>query len=325
MGKTFFKELQQKAKALEVEYSEAPWDYHWAVKKVLPENFDTTFLYHYTSQAGAHGILTSKSIWATDAFFLNDPQEVAWGRKALQTACKRLDEAVQAELSRMLTALTRISAEDGREFDGLLRNRAYTVSLSTNGDVLRQWRGYGGTRGVALGFNLKLLANVCPDALLAPVLYEPQEALADLFYHDLCAMLSGGERDRQASYELCDRLIERYATFLPLVKNPDYQDEEEWRLVIPGFQVNENIPRWRSGTNYATPHLTIGLWEGSVHTRLIDQYRAQSARERPIDQPAAYRGCRAVMGPEAHPLASQFFDRTLKGAVEESAITYRSP
>lgn len=322
---TFFEELRQKAKELKVEYSEAQWDYRWAVKKELPEDFAKTCLYHYTSQAGAHGILTSKSIWATDAFFLNDPQEVAWGRKALRTAYEQLDNDTQEEFGRVLTSLTEVGAEDGRQFAGLLRNRAYTVSFSTNGDALRQWRAYGGTRGVALGFNLKLLANTQPDVLLAPVLYKDQKTLAERFYHDLLSTVNRGKRDQLSSSALCDRLIERYATFLPLAKNPDYEDEEEWRLVIPGYKVPENLPRWHSGVSYTTPHITIGLWENGEYTELPNPDENQVARERHINRVVLPVGCRAVMGPEAHPLAKQFLDKMLKGAVGDSEIEFRSP
>lgn len=202
VNKTFFEELQYKAKELEVEYSEAQWDYRWAVEKRLPEDFERTFLYHYTSQVGAHGILTSRSIRATDAYFLNDPQEVEWGREAFRTAYKRLDSGTQRKFEQVLTSLTRVSAADGQQFDGLLRNRAFTVSFSTNGNDLSQWRAYSGTRGVALGFNLKLLANVKPDALLAPVLYKDRETLTELFYQDLHVTLARGNRDQLPSSKL---------------------------------------------------------------------------------------------------------------------------
>jgi len=304
---TFFDVLQGVAGELEVKYSEAHWNYPWPLKKELPEDYDRTFLYHYTSQAGAHGILDSKSIWADDAFFLNDPQEVAWGREALKTAIERLDTSKQAQLKQVLSSLTKVSADDGHQAGGLVRSRAYTVSFSKNEDVLRQWRAYGGSRGVALGFNLKLLAKTQPDALLAPVLYKEQEVLADLFYNDLTTALESDEARQLKPSDRRNHLIERYATLLPLAKSPDYEDEEEWRLVVPGFRVREAVPKWRSGRDYATPYLTLGLWDDKTKGQLD-----------------AFQGCHAVMGPEAHPLARQFFDKTLKGRVVTSKIKFRS-
>ncbi len=180
------------------------------MKKELPEGYGSTYLYHYTSQAGAHGVLNSQSIWATDASFLNDPQEVAWGRKALKNAYGRLEAPAQKKLRQMYAQPIEVNADEGHQFNGLVRNRAYTFSFSTNGDALRQWRAYGGSRGVALGFNLELLANTRPDALLAPVLYKNQGMLAEHFYYDLCAVLDSHEAQQLTRKKLCNHLIERH-------------------------------------------------------------------------------------------------------------------
>ena len=40
-------------------------------------------LYHYTSPAGLKGILETSSLWAADADFLNDAQELQFGRPQL--------------------------------------------------------------------------------------------------------------------------------------------------------------------------------------------------------------------------------------------------
>lgn len=95
-------------------------------------------------------------------------------------------------------------------------------------------------------------------------------------------------------------------------------------MVIPGYKVPEDVPIWHSGLNYAKPYITIGLWEDGCHTKLPDLKENRTIEERPIMQLAAPNGCRVMIGPEAHPLARQFFDKTLKGAVEESKIKIRS-
>src|SRR5579859_4516351 len=40
-------------------------------------------LYHYTNSTGLKGILGTSSLWATDADFLNDAQELQFGRPQL--------------------------------------------------------------------------------------------------------------------------------------------------------------------------------------------------------------------------------------------------
>jgi hypothetical protein len=53
--------------------------------------------YHYTTSAGIHGILKTKSFWATDYRFLNDATEFHYGLeifdRILQVEKGRLNEA----------------------------------------------------------------------------------------------------------------------------------------------------------------------------------------------------------------------------------------
>src|SRR4051794_26348792 len=48
------------------------WDQAWEETYSSPPEV----IYHYTPPAGLHGILTGKSIWASDARFLNDTTEL---------------------------------------------------------------------------------------------------------------------------------------------------------------------------------------------------------------------------------------------------------
>jgi hypothetical protein len=53
--------------------------------------------YHYTSAADLHGIITSKSLWASDYRFLNDTSEFRYGLDILFNAIDRR----KAEISRL--------------------------------------------------------------------------------------------------------------------------------------------------------------------------------------------------------------------------------
>lgn len=130
-----------------------------------------TPLYHYTDSAGLLGILanpekftgaprgmTFGTLWATDANYLNDSEEVTYGSEILAEELEK-----QAEIPRQTLAVAtklRELAVDVREnrFDMTWHEQAqqavpYVACLCEDGDLLSQWRGYGdGGGGYAIGF-----------------------------------------------------------------------------------------------------------------------------------------------------------------------------
>ncbi len=102
-------------------------------------------LYHYCSPVGFERIITSRRIWLSNIFYMNDNLEHHWFRqKAL-----RFIEASQ---------LPQISIEDKVDiFELLSQDRPddiFCLCLSEESDLLSQWRAYSddGT-GFAIGFN----------------------------------------------------------------------------------------------------------------------------------------------------------------------------
>jgi hypothetical protein len=120
------------------------------------------FLYHYTDVAGLIGILNSGSLWATNLRFMNDSRE--------------LDHARQLMIDVLHDARTRATAPGQRTvIDAIETNLTtltgypdfYSVSFSSDGDLLSQWRGYGSAGGgYAIGFD--------PDGLVCPEGGHPQ-------------------------------------------------------------------------------------------------------------------------------------------------------
>lgn len=113
-------------------------------------------LYHYTTQAGLLGILESNCLWATAAQYLNDSSEYEYGLQLIadrlsSTAKEAVDETVAAKLAEI--------AKDLSPFPGVC-----VVSLTKDGDLLSQWRAYGGRAGgVALGFCAAHLSNIAQE------------------------------------------------------------------------------------------------------------------------------------------------------------------
>lgn len=142
-------------------------------------------LFHYTGAAGVVGIITSGTLWATNAEFLNDQEEYRWFftqrfPALLRKAIDRADEGIHDPMTRM-----KIAAQPGGDaaaknawFEGLQHLFAenirdmedpYVTSfcaassplMSAHG-LLSQWRGYGREGGYAVVFDTKGLEELWP-------------------------------------------------------------------------------------------------------------------------------------------------------------------
>jgi hypothetical protein len=131
-------------------------------------------LYHYTSPAGLKGILETSSLWATDADFLNDAQELQFGRPQLCDALLTQAESLypgdrtpdgSAEWSR--AAVMRSAVDHLRRVDAISRaqaEQAYVACFCDHDDLLSQWRDYGISGGYAIGFRSESPLNITPIA-----------------------------------------------------------------------------------------------------------------------------------------------------------------
>jgi hypothetical protein len=158
-------------------------------------------LYHYTSDAGFHGIIESDRIWATHVRFLNDYTEFRQAFNELYV--EALTDAFRAELPSNIEATARSVIEgvlSKRNHGGILRviedsgsaMDAFVCSFSTlpqpgadPGDRLSQWRGYSqSTQGFSLGFDKALLEkqieldNPGAKAGVLQCIYEDPEKLS---------------------------------------------------------------------------------------------------------------------------------------------------
>ncbi len=110
--------------------------------------------YHYTNAQGLIGIVSAGRFRATNIAFLNDKSEGQYfadeARKFLKTLAVTPDLSSLAE-----SACDRVRTG--------VDSSLYVTSLSLNGDLLSQWRGYGERgQGYALGFDLSSTVR-CPQ------------------------------------------------------------------------------------------------------------------------------------------------------------------
>ncbi|MGW1712133.1 DUF2971 domain-containing protein [Streptomyces sp. NPDC002156] len=243
-------------------------------------------VYHYTSAAGLLGIISSEHLWATDVEFLNDAQELTYAGERLLHALQAERETVRfrelvaagnvhtAEIANEFQ-----SREERREYwgchkdagsgnwglleaidtiiEGLKQMRgpsrtsplhAYVSCFCQDGDLLSQWRGYGGVGGYSIGFNTHTLRNMAYR-------FEKGEFRRITYGFDLAVKF---ERDEFFPEYLHSgiTLLGDYLTALTMIKNPAFREEREWRLMIPRDELRDDVG-FRVGPVGVTPYLQV--------------------------------------------------------------------
>ena len=206
-------------------------------------------LYHYTNPQGLLGILESNCLWATSARYLNDSSEFSYGLGLIGKAIEEGIRETEDEQERVFLGNTR---RNHSEFPCV-----GVVSLTQKGDLLSQWRGYGGgSGGFSLGLRPEHLRSVCERQgfYLAKCIYSMTEqraatqTLIDEFRERAGSELNS--RPHASGSALADRLA-------VLLKHESFQEEQEWRLISTPRSVVELD--FRPGVSTLVPYSKFDL------------------------------------------------------------------
>jgi hypothetical protein len=273
------------------------------LKDEPPRMVDTPILYHYTDAFGAQGIISSNSLWATATQFSNDLSEIEysvplaidviadmWGKKKM-TAWESV--LIQHLLQLLDTPLHTFG-------------QPFIVSFCEDGDLLSQWRGYGGGSGFSLAFSplhfrnkVKLVAQSGFRTMVKKVEYEPEkqrERLRFLLKH-LATLVNGftfpatSPQGIDAHVELSLILILEITDWACSVKHSAFKEENEWRVITypkGATLVGETRPNYggisvRPTSRLLLPYMVLRAPTGK-HLPLLEvrcgpsQFQEQSAR-----------------------------------------------
>jgi DUF2971 family protein len=222
-------------------------------------------LFHYTSQAGLLGIVSSNVLWATNALYLSDSSELDYGLTVAREKLRSVfngSNAVSELLSRTDQLLKLPILVPDRNF--------YACCFCEDSDLLSQWRAYadrGG--GYAIGFEVDDLtrAGLKPNLSLFPVEYGDCGPNAELLTHDInvvcealdrCLRQWPGDRDRLVSAASEDMKLAIIFRVLGL-KHPGFREEREWRILANFDSSDFSFVHFRQGQTSLIPYVELSL------------------------------------------------------------------
>lgn len=197
-----------------------------------PDDFLPETLYHYTSAAGLHGIVTSGKLWGTNYSYLNDSSELQYGLSevALPVIERRLETEGDTNRRSFLMSIRKSldATAGGIDF--------YLTCFCQAPDLLSQWRGYGAASGrFCIGFNAESL--LCETKAIkmnsGVVIYEQgkQRRKVETALDTTLETLTQGRANHDAFLAAtADELVRKLLQELCFFKHPGFKEENEWRM-----------------------------------------------------------------------------------------------
>lgn len=133
--------------AVEIPEYESIRDY--AINKYMGPNLSDNIQYHYTDIKGFMGILDNKELWASNTKFLNDRTECKQG---LFLAIDVINELLQSNRKGDNLYYVTVKNNINKIIQDGSKENIYSLSFCKENDLLSQWRGYGKSGGIAIGF-----------------------------------------------------------------------------------------------------------------------------------------------------------------------------
>ena len=140
-------------------------------------------------------------------------------------------------------------------------------SLSEQGDLLSQWRGYSSSLGgYSIGFKKDLLASslLTLGFSLEKCVYdrEKQEEMIHSLIDNLCKKYKNTKEENEDKINhpslSTNEFFSNVYNISPILKNPSFSEEREWRIISRNG-VNFNRLSFRVGKSMLTPFLKIAL------------------------------------------------------------------
>jgi len=227
-------------------------------------------LYHYTTVESFVNIVNSGELWASHIRYQNDTSEqrLIWDQVRARIKA-RLDTTRGDDRDRLL--LFQSLAASPIELD------LYLLCFSKDGgDTLSQWRGYGGSAGVAIGFDPDELKKRC-TGFTAAISQNQRHPMGWAFLLDEVRYIepTGDEQSHQVIDIIIDNpsptvhesrfsqeevFSRRISLSSSRLKHKAFREEKEWRIAI--FDVPVDTVQYRARRSMMIPYVPLDLGKG---------------------------------------------------------------
>jgi hypothetical protein len=216
-------------------------------------------LYHYTTQEGLRNIIAQKNIWATNIHYLNDATEFSYAINL-----------TVGELAKMHEEFPGTHAEFSDRVQHILYSNdklnVYVSSFTEDGDLLSQWRGYcSDSNGFSIGLNYGEILRLGQEQgfILSKCLYDEGEQRTKISHIlDEAYKIFIAEMNEQQIPLPPDRaissFIHNFVEAAPFLKDPNFSEEAEWRLISSGNISSFNL-EFRAGKSMIIPYTEVKL------------------------------------------------------------------
>ncbi|MDO8340435.1 MAG: DUF2971 domain-containing protein [Candidatus Woesebacteria bacterium] len=237
-------------------------------------------LYHYTGIGGLLGIVESRRIWASHAYYLNDSKEILH-------ACDALNKVLSAKVGEFHGEEQEFVKQFAQWLDTFRRDafHIFIFSLSEERSLLSQWRSYTPHgKGVSLGFSPSIVEHILktPGYRIAQCLYENHqhvelmsgllEKMLVTFRQSLPKLDTSKQHPTQKYHGFLENFRNDLLQVLAIVKHSAFREEREWRIVSPYFP-KYTVPaiKFREGASMLMPYIELELPAQSETPLLFDE------------------------------------------------------
>lgn len=202
-------------------------------------------LYHYTGIGSLLGISKTKTLWASNVYYLNDSKEIIH-------ACEVLDQVLMPRIT--VGTPNDPEVEFLRQLQawvGFCKTTTYNIfvfSLSEVPSLLSQWRSYTPHgKGVSIGIAPDVLNELAKDSNLriAKCLYESHDQLEVIssliekmlitFRNELRNIDKSKAHPSQCYHPFLENFRGDVLQVLSIIKHKAFEEEREWRLISPYY------------------------------------------------------------------------------------------
>ncbi len=223
----------------------------------------TVDLHHYTSVAGLYGVASTRQLWASNAYYLNDSSEILGAVDLTKVVAMRISEESEGEqkelLDQLVNWLSFLKSPQG----------IYVFSLSEKENDLTQWRAYTPYgKGVTMSFSVDQVIDIAGinECKIIRCQYknETKKELADRVVRKTIETWRNTNLDlnkahpSQKYHPLFEELKGNFLTVFASFKDQRFSSENEWRLVSKHSpSLTEERIDYRLGASILIPYLKL--------------------------------------------------------------------